>query len=109
MSRERYGSVIGVRPETAERYEALHRSVPAAVLATIADCHNENYSIFRHGDLLFAYFEYTGSDYSADMARMAADPATQAWWELCRPLQYRIGDRAPGQNWLRLPEVFHTD
>jgi uroporphyrinogen decarboxylase len=29
---------------------------------------------------LFAYFEYHGTDYAADMAKMAADPKTQEWW-----------------------------
>ena len=34
---------------------------------------------------LFSYFEYTGSDFAADMAKLAADPTTQRWWEVCKP------------------------
>jgi L-rhamnose mutarotase len=69
--------------------------------------HITNYSIFRHGELLFAYMEYTGEDYDADMEAMAADPDTQAWWALCNPLQRPVADRADGEWWKTLPEVFH--
>jgi L-rhamnose mutarotase len=33
----------------------------------------------RLGDLLFAYYEYTGDDYAADIAAIAADLTTQQW------------------------------
>ena len=47
------------------------------VLAMIQACNIRNYSIFRHGTQLFAYFEYLGEDFAADMAKMAADPKTR--------------------------------
>ena len=34
---------------------------------------------------MFSYFEYVGEDYEADMAKMAADPATQRWWTHTHP------------------------
>ena len=70
----RYGQLIGLQPGQIEAYERLHAAVWPEVLAMIAACHIRNYTIFRHEDLLFAYFEYTGDDYEADMAKMAADP-----------------------------------
>lgn len=105
----RYGAVVGIRPETADRYEELHRAVPPTVLAMIADCNIVNYSIHRHGDLLFSYLEYVGKDYDADMARMAADRATQRWWELCSPLQVPVPGGVDLPHWTPLPEVFHVD
>lgn len=106
---ERHGQVIGLDPARIAEYEARHRAVPAAVLATIAACNIRNYSIFRHGDRLFAYFEYVGDDFEADMARMGRDPATRAWWDLVGPLQRPDPGRPAGAWWVDLPEVFHTD
>ncbi len=105
----RFGQVIGLKPDAIDEYERLHESVWPSVLATIAACNIKNYSIFRFGTTLFAYFEYVGTDFAADMAKMAADGETQAWWQLTSPLQSPFDGRAPGEWWLRLPEVFHTD
>jgi L-rhamnose mutarotase len=43
------------------------------------------------------------------MAKMAADPKTQAWWTLCEPCQQPLADRAPGEWWAAMEEVFHQD
>jgi L-rhamnose mutarotase len=105
----RYGQVIGIKPERIAAYEALHAAVWPEVLATIRACNIRNYSIFRHGTMLFAYFEYTGDDFDADMAKMAADPKTQEWWALCKPMQEPLPDRGEGAWWATMTEVFHTD
>jgi len=106
---QRYGQLIGVKPEQIEIYERLHAQVWPEVLSTIQACNVRNYSIFRHGTQLFAYFEYVGDDFAADMARMAADPKTQAWWKLTDPLQEPLPERAAGEWWATMREVFHTD
>lgn len=105
----RFGQVIGLRPECIEEYERLHAAVWPGVLATIHACNICNYSIFRHGTTLFAYFEYVGDDFAADMAKMAADPTTQQWWAHTAPLQEPLPNRPPGDWWLTIPEVFHVD
>src|SRR5579884_2382245 len=105
----RYGQIIGLKPEQITAYEQIHASVWPEVLAMIEACHIRNYTIFRHGNLLFGYFEYVGEDYEADMARMAADPKTQEWWKLTDPLQEPVESRAPGEWWAMMREVFHTD
>jgi L-rhamnose mutarotase len=106
---QRYASVIGLRPEHADAYLALHRAVWPKVLATITACNIRNYSIYLHGDMLFSYYEYVGSDYEADMARMAEDPETQRWWDVCKPCQIQTDDVRPGEWWTSIPEVFHCD
>lgn len=63
----------------------------------------------RYGDLLFSYFEYVGDDYDADMAKMAADPATQKWWSVQEPLQTRLPGTPEEEQWLPIAEVFHHD
>ena len=105
----RYASVIGMKPENRAEYERLHADVWPDVLAKIYECNIRNYSIYRYGELLFSYFEYIGSDFDADMAKMAADPMTQKWWDVCKPLQSPVADRADGEWWATIPEVFHVD
>ena len=108
---KRYGLVLGLKPEMREEYIRLHAAVWPEVLKTIADCNIRNYSIFFNEgeDRLFAYYEYHGTDYAADMARMAADPMTQKWWDVCIPCQQPLDSRKPGEWWAEMPEVFHTD
>jgi L-rhamnose mutarotase len=43
------------------------------------------------------------------MAKMAADPKTQEWWALCKPMQEPVPDRGEGEWWATMTEVFHTD
>lgn len=104
---QRIGQVLGIRPEGIEEYERLHAAVWPEVLDTIHACNIRNYSIFRHGTTLFAYFEYVGDDYAADMEKMAADPKTQEWWRLNQPLQLSV--ETNGEWWTTASELFHTD
>ena len=106
---QRFGQVIGIKPEHIAEYERLHAAVWPGVLKTISECNIKNYSIFRKDHTLFAYFEYHGSDFAGDMARMAADPETQRWWALCIPMQDPVPTRAEGEHWATMPEVFHHD
>ena len=106
---KRFGQLIGLKPEHYEMYKAHHAAVWPEVLATIRACHIRNYTIFLHDGLLFAYFEYHGTDYAADMARMAADPKTQEWWAIMNPVQTPLPTRKPGDWWAVMEEVFHTD
>jgi L-rhamnose mutarotase len=43
------------------------------------------------------------------MARMADDATTQAWWAINKPLQEPLEDRAEGEWWSDLDELFHLD
>ncbi len=105
----RIASVIGIAPENIEEYEALHAAVWPSVLARLSESNVANYSIYRYGELLFSYFEYVGDDFDRDMDAMAADPATQDWWAICKPMQRPVPDRAEGEWWKDIPEVFHLD
>lgn len=106
---QRFGQIIGVRPEALNKYVEYHARVWPEVLQTIRDCNIRNYSIFLKDHTLFAYFEYIGDDYETDMAKMAADPKTQEWWAIMKPIQEPISTRAEGEWWAKMQEVFHTD
>jgi L-rhamnose mutarotase len=105
----RYGSVVRLRPEMEREYRRLHAAVWPDVLDQIARSNIRNYSIFLRDGVLFAYFEYGGEDFEADMAAMAADPRTQEWWTLTDPCQQPVETAADGQWWAPLEEVFHVD
>jgi len=101
--------VLRVRPEKLEEYKRLHAAVWPSVLDRIGKCNISNYSIYHKDGLLFSYFEYSGSDFAADMARMAADQSTQEWWKLCKPCQEPLPTRKEGEWWADMEEVFHCD
>ncbi len=110
----RYGSIIGVKDDQIPEYKRIHAAVWPSVLKMIAECNIRNYSIFlrkmpdgKH--YLFSYFEYHGTDYAKDMAKMAADPETQRWWKVTIPMQTPLPNRAEGEWWAGMEEVFHLD
>ncbi len=111
---KRFGSVVAVKPKKVGEYRRLHAAVWPGVLRMIKACRIRNYSIYLRklpdGKLyLFSYFEYTGKDFAADMAKMAADPATRKWWAVCKPCHEPLPDRAEGEWWASMEEVFHCD
>jgi len=110
----RHASIIGLPDANIAGYRRLHAAVWPDVLAMIRRCNIRNYSIYlrRMPDgkhYLFSYFEYDGADFANDMALMAADPTTQEWWKLCKPLQEPLPDRTDGDWWAGAEEVFHFD
>lgn len=106
---KRYGQVIGIKPERLEEYKKLHVSVWPDVLKMITECNIRNYTIFHKNGLLFTYFEYIGNDFAKDMSKMAADPDTQKWWDICMPCQVPFEKREEGEWWASMEEIFHTE
>ena len=106
---KRYGQIIGVKPEHFEEYKKYHAAVWPDVLKMITACNIRNYSIYYKDNQLFAYFEYVGDDFAADMEKMAADPTTQKWWSVMEPMQQPVETRKPGEWWANMDEVFHFD
>ncbi len=108
---QRYAWVTGLKPEKAAYYRQLHAHPWPAVNQMIKACHIQNFSIHEReidGKLyLFAYLEYTGKDFDADMKRMADDPETQRWWKETDPCQSPLPDAASqGKIWADMKEVY---
>lgn len=106
---ERHGQVIRLKPGVLEEYKKYHAEIWDGVSAMITACNIRNYSIYHNDGLLFAFFEYTGTDFDADMAIMADDPLTQKWWEIMKPMQEPLPSRALGEWWAEMEEVFHQE
>ena len=108
---QRYAWITGLKPEKAVYYRQLHANPWPSVNKMIKDCHIRNFSIHEReieGKLyLFAYLEYTGADFEADMKRMAADPETQRWWKETDPCQSPLPDAAAtGKIWADTKELY---
>jgi L-rhamnose mutarotase len=108
---ERYAWVTGLKPEKAAYYRDLHARPWPGVNRMIKDCHMQNFSIHEceidGRPYLFAYLEYTGKDFDADMKKMAADPETQRWWKETDPCQSPLPPAAAkGKIWSDTTELY---
>jgi L-rhamnose mutarotase len=105
---QRMGLCIGLKAGEIERYRELHAAVWPDVLAAISTANIRNYSIFlkEPENLLFAYWEYIGSDFERDTAIMRENAAMQEWWKICDPLQQPLETRRVGEWWAAMEPVF---
>ncbi len=106
---KRHGSVIGVKLDMLAEYKKYHAEIWPEISDMIRQCNIQNYSIYYKDGQLFSYFEYTGDDFATDMAKMAADPKTQEWWDVMMPMQIPLETRTEGEWWAEMEEVFHLD
>lgn len=106
---KRHGELIMVKPEKLNEYKLHHARPWKEVNAMIKECNIQNYSIFSKGDYLFAYYEYVGDNFKADMEKMEADPKTKEWWDLIKPFQIPLEDRKEGEWWASMEEVYHIE
>ena len=111
---ERHAWVTGLRSEKAAHYENLHAHPWPGVCRMIKQCHIRDFSIYEREiggkTYLFAYLEYTGKDFAADMKKMGADPETRRWWKETDPCQQPLPDAAAkGKIWSDTKEVFHLN
>jgi L-rhamnose mutarotase len=103
--------VTGLKREKAATYRDLHAAPWPGVTQMLAECNICEFTLFEkeiEGKLyLFAHVEYTGSDFEADMAKLASDPETQRWWALTDPCQEPLPDAvAKGKVWSEASHVF---
>ena len=108
---QRMGRIIKLKPEVIAEYKRIHAAVWPEILQAIRDSNVRNYTIFlkEPENLLFAYWEYHGSDYAADMENIKSVPRMQEWWDITDPMQVPLDTRKDGEWWAGMEEVFHTD
>lgn len=95
----RMGRVITLKADIIPEYKRIHAAVWPEVLGAIRDSNIQNYTIFlkEPENLLFAYWEYHGSDFDADMAKMAEVPRMRDWWAITDPMQVPFETRKAGE------------
>ena len=106
---QRFGQLIGLKQEHFDIYTKYHSDIWPEIASKITECNIQNYSIYHFKGMLFAYMEYNGKDIDADMAKMAADPKTQEWWDIMKPMQEPVEGRKDNEWWANMEEVFHQD
>jgi L-rhamnose mutarotase len=111
---QRFGSVIGVKEESLEKYKEMHANPWPEINARLTDVNIQNYSIYltQYPDgkyYLFSYFEYVGDDLDADMKKLGDDPKIKEWWNLTDPMQIPLSNNKKGENWKAMQEVYHLD
>jgi L-rhamnose mutarotase len=107
---QRFGSIIGIKPDQISAYKALHAAPSPGVRELLEKYNIHNYSIYiqKLDDgkyYLFSYYEYTGTDFKGDMAKAQAEPINQKWWTHTGPMQIPL---AGHHGWTTMEEVFHN-
>ena len=107
---KRVGMVIGIRPDKISAYESLHAASNPGVRDLLSKYHMHNFSIYIHRlddgkYYLFGYYEYTGSDYDSDMAKLAREPRNQKWLSMTDPMQFPLDGE---KSWAKMQQVYHN-
>lgn len=107
---KRVGMVIGVKRDRIEAYKALHAATNPGVRDLLDKYHMHNFSIFIHQlddgrYYLFGYYEYTGTNYQADMAKLAAEPRNQKWLFVTDPMQEPLKGK---KSWAIMDQVYYN-
>ncbi len=107
----RMGRVIGIKPSGIERYKDLHANPWPDTVEELKNRNIQNFSIFLRApeNLLFSYWEYTGSNFEEDFAKTKESPRTQAWWDLTAPLQQPLASRKADEWWSPMERVFFAE
>ena len=107
----RYSQVLKLRPEYRDDYVRHHAAVWPGVLAQIRRSNIRNYSIYLREpeNLLFGYWEYSGTDYAADMKVLDGLAISRKWLALTDPCQAKLPTARDGEWWSFMPEIFHLD
>ena len=105
----RIGMVIGIKSDQIEAYKRLHAGSGVRALLRLAHMHN--FSIFlRQLDdgkyYEFAYYEYTGVDYEADMAWLADQPENKQWLAMCDPMQVPLSGQT---GWAIMDSIYYNE
>ena len=101
---QRSAFVLRVRPERLEEYVRAQREVWPEMLAALRGAGIRNYTIFRHGNEMFGYFE--SDDLEAAAQYLAGQDVSTRWQDaMAELLEERVPDAGPP----RLEEIFRLD
>lgn len=100
--------LLKVRPERMDEYKQRHAEVWPEMLDALRQSGWGNYSLFLNKDgLLIGYLET--DDFDRACAAMKAHPVNGRWQAEMGPFFEHLGNRAPDDGLLPVPEVFHLD
>jgi L-rhamnose mutarotase len=101
---QRSAFVLRVRPEKLDAYLEAHRNVWPEMLEALRSAGIRNYTIFRHGNEVFGYYE------SDDLERagqyLAGQEVNTRWQDTMAEL---LAERVPDQGPPPLEEIFRME
>ena len=105
---KRVGMVIKIKPDRLNEYLKLHADTNPGVRDLLTKYHMRNFSIFmtrlEDGNYYeFGYYEYTGSDYDGDMAKLDKEPRNIEWLKVCDPMQIPLQGET---SWKKMDKVY---
>jgi L-rhamnose mutarotase len=103
---QRIGFTMRVLPGKEAEYRRRHESVWPDLLADLRAAGARTYSIFLHGQDLFAYLEV--EDFDRFTRQMAGSEANARWQAEMAELIDPLTDPNTGFH-TRIPEVFHLE
>ena len=95
--------VMQIKPGCEEIYKRKHDEIWPEMLAMIRRDGIRNYTIYRHGLVLFAYLERD----TPPPPGMPTDPLVLRWWEMMAPYMDTNPDFSPVV--FPVEEMFHAD
>ena len=101
---QRSAFVLKVRADRIDEYVEAHRNVWPEMLAALREAGIRNYTIFRHGNEMFGYFE--ADDVEAAAAYMEAQEVNARWQDAMADL---LEERVPDAGPPTLGEIFRLD
>ena len=101
----RVGQWTRLKEGCEEEYERWHRQVWPEVLEALKRAGISNYTIFRRGRDLFAYFELQ-EEGEETMASLEDNAICERWQEKMNQLMETGGEANP---WKSMTEIFHLD
>jgi L-rhamnose mutarotase len=100
----------GIRPDKIAEYKELHADSKPGVRDLLNKYHMHNFSIFLHKIegrwYEFGYYEYTGNDFEADMAKLAVEPLNIEWLKVCDPMQIPLKGE---KSWAVMEQVYYNE
>jgi L-rhamnose mutarotase len=108
---KRVGMVIKIKPEFIEEYKLIHSDSNYGVRDLLIEANMRNFSIFLHqledGNWYeFGYYEYTGDDFEADMAKLDKHPRNIEWLKVCDLMQIPLEGN---DSWAEMEQIYYND
>jgi L-rhamnose mutarotase len=99
----RMAFVMKLKPGCEEIYKRKHDEIWPELVESMKRRGTRNYSIYRHGLMLFAYLETDNTSRSSP----PYEDVTLRWWKEMEPYMEYNDDGTPWRE--PLPEMFHLD
>lgn len=108
---KRVGMIVEIKPECLAEYRRLHADGHPGVRDLLQKYHLRNFNIFLQqlpdGKWYeFAYYEYAGRDFEADLAALDREQRNIEWHKVCDPMQAPL----PGSSgWTEMELIYFNE